>query len=186
MEEKQGRRRRAFSEEYKAEVVDLCRSGGRSIGQVARDLDLTETAVRRWVRLRMSRSSRNTRFSLRRWRSSSRSAVVRPSRCLPAGLSSSLQSPIYCRTRDTWRCHLNAVALDLVLCFKHERVVSRNNLARSTALSSNFSPDPTASPTAKPPSPSMSPSTTASASTSTSASSLRRSSRSGISSHQNS
>lgn len=49
MEEKQGRRRRAFSESYKAEVVELCRSGGRSIGQVARDLDLTETAVRRWV-----------------------------------------------------------------------------------------------------------------------------------------
>ncbi len=49
MEGKQGRRRRAFSEEYKAEVVEFCRIGGRSIGQVARDLDLTETAVRRLV-----------------------------------------------------------------------------------------------------------------------------------------
>jgi len=31
------------------EVVELCRSGGRSIGQVCRDLGLGETAVRRWV-----------------------------------------------------------------------------------------------------------------------------------------
>ena len=38
-----------FTAEYKAEVVELCRTGGKSIGQVARDLDLAETAVRRWV-----------------------------------------------------------------------------------------------------------------------------------------
>jgi len=44
-----GQPRRVFAAEYKAEVVELCRSGGRSIGQVCRDLDLTETAVRRWV-----------------------------------------------------------------------------------------------------------------------------------------
>ena len=43
------RRRRSFTAEYKAEVVELCRTGGKSIGQVARDLDLAETAVRRWV-----------------------------------------------------------------------------------------------------------------------------------------
>src|SRR6266545_4247224 len=36
--------------EFKAEVVELCRRGDRSVGQVARDLDLTETAVRAWVR----------------------------------------------------------------------------------------------------------------------------------------
>ena len=41
--------RRAFTAEYKMEVVELCRSGGRSIGQVCRDLGLGETAVRRWV-----------------------------------------------------------------------------------------------------------------------------------------
>ena len=35
--------------EFKAETVALVRSSGRSIGQVCRDLDLTETAVRRWV-----------------------------------------------------------------------------------------------------------------------------------------
>jgi transposase len=43
------RPRRSFPDEYKAQVVELCRSGERSIGAVARDLDLSETAVRRWV-----------------------------------------------------------------------------------------------------------------------------------------
>lgn len=43
------RPRRSFSDEYKAQVVELCGSGARSIGAVARDLDLSETAVRRWV-----------------------------------------------------------------------------------------------------------------------------------------
>ena len=44
-----GQPRRVFRADYKAEVVELCRSGGRSIGQVCRDLGLGETAVRRWV-----------------------------------------------------------------------------------------------------------------------------------------
>ncbi len=44
------RKRRAFSAEYKAEVVELIRTSGKSIGAVSRDLDLTETAVRAWVR----------------------------------------------------------------------------------------------------------------------------------------
>ncbi len=45
----EGRRRRSFTREYKAEVVELCRTSGQTIAAVARDLDLTETAVRRWV-----------------------------------------------------------------------------------------------------------------------------------------
>ena len=44
------RERRKFTAEYKADVVALCERGDRSIGQVARDLGLTETAVRAWVR----------------------------------------------------------------------------------------------------------------------------------------
>ncbi len=45
-----GRRtRRSFSDEYKAEAVELCRTSGRSIAQVARDLGISETAVCRWV-----------------------------------------------------------------------------------------------------------------------------------------
>ena len=47
--EQQRRPRRSFPDEYKAQVVDLCRSGERSVGAVAKDLDLSETAVRRWI-----------------------------------------------------------------------------------------------------------------------------------------
>lgn len=43
------RERRKFSDEYKAEVVGLVHSSGKSIGEISRDLDLTETAVREWV-----------------------------------------------------------------------------------------------------------------------------------------
>ncbi len=41
--------RRSFTKEYKAEVVELIRKSGKTVGAVCRDLDLTETAVRRWV-----------------------------------------------------------------------------------------------------------------------------------------
>ena len=44
------RKRRAFSAEFKAEAVRLCRVGDRTIGQVAKDLNLTETALRAWVK----------------------------------------------------------------------------------------------------------------------------------------
>jgi len=44
------KKRRHFTPEYKAEVVGLCRKSGKSIGQVSRDLGLTETSVRAWVR----------------------------------------------------------------------------------------------------------------------------------------
>src|SRR3954447_11641182 len=47
---KQRRPRRAFTAEFKAEIVEVCRRGERSVGQVAKDFDLTETAVRDWVR----------------------------------------------------------------------------------------------------------------------------------------
>ena len=46
----QGRRmRRSFTEQHKAEVVALCRSGEKSMAEVARDLGLTESSVRRWA-----------------------------------------------------------------------------------------------------------------------------------------
>ena len=44
------RKRRKFTAEFKAEAVRLCQVGDRSVGQVARDLDLTETALREWVK----------------------------------------------------------------------------------------------------------------------------------------
>ena len=49
MEEKRKRPRRSFSDEYKAEVVELCRSSDKTITEVAGDLGLTVSAVRRWV-----------------------------------------------------------------------------------------------------------------------------------------
>ena len=50
MGKKRPRRRRSFTPEFKAEIVAACQRGDRSIGQVARDFDLTETAVREWVK----------------------------------------------------------------------------------------------------------------------------------------
>jgi transposase len=47
---KQDRRaRRSFTTELTADAVRLVK-GGKTVGQVARDLDLTETALREWVR----------------------------------------------------------------------------------------------------------------------------------------
>jgi transposase len=47
---KKPRRRRSFTPEFKREIVEACGRGDRSAGQVARDFDLTETAVREWVK----------------------------------------------------------------------------------------------------------------------------------------
>jgi transposase len=43
------RKRRKFTPEYKAEVVKLVQTSGKSIGQLSSELGLTETAVRAWV-----------------------------------------------------------------------------------------------------------------------------------------
>ena len=50
VERKKSRPRRSFSAEFKADIVERCRRGDRSVGQVAKDFDLTETAVREWVK----------------------------------------------------------------------------------------------------------------------------------------
>ena len=44
------RKRRTFTPEYKAEVVHLAKTSGKSLRELAEDLDLTETAVRDWVK----------------------------------------------------------------------------------------------------------------------------------------
>jgi transposase len=44
------RPRRSFTKEFKAEVVELVRRSGNSAASVARELDLTQTAVRAWVK----------------------------------------------------------------------------------------------------------------------------------------
>ncbi len=47
---KQRRKRRAFTPEFKAGAVRLCKVGDRTVTQVAGDLDLTETTLREWVK----------------------------------------------------------------------------------------------------------------------------------------
>ncbi len=49
-EGKKRRQRRSFTDEFKTEVVRKVLAGGKTAGQIARDLDLTETAVRKWVK----------------------------------------------------------------------------------------------------------------------------------------
>ena len=50
MEKDRKRKRRTFSEEYKAETVRLIQRSGKSIGQMAlEELGIGDTALRRWV-----------------------------------------------------------------------------------------------------------------------------------------
>ena len=46
---KRKRQRRAFTPEFKAEAAKVVQQSGKSVAMVARELDLTETALRRWV-----------------------------------------------------------------------------------------------------------------------------------------
>jgi transposase len=50
MARKKPRPRRSFTPEFKSDIVERCRVGDRTVGQVAKDFDLTETAVREWVK----------------------------------------------------------------------------------------------------------------------------------------
>ena len=43
-------KRRAFTKEFKAQTVRLVRDSGKSIGVLARELDLGESVLRSWVR----------------------------------------------------------------------------------------------------------------------------------------
>jgi transposase len=96
---KKPRRRRSFTPDFKAEIVELCQRGDRSAGQVAKDFDLTETAVREWVkqagrdagtvsdggltsteRQELAELRRATAGSARTWRSSSGRRLSSPRR----------------------------------------------------------------------------------------------------------
>ena len=46
---RQKRARRSFTDEFKGGVVRLVLDEGKTVPQVARDLDLTESSVRNWV-----------------------------------------------------------------------------------------------------------------------------------------
>ena len=58
------RPRRRFDDDFKAQAVRLVLDEGKSVGAVARDLDLTETALRDWVqRARANRTRGRTGFT---------------------------------------------------------------------------------------------------------------------------
>jgi transposase len=46
------RQRRAFTDEYKRQAVDLVASSGRSVGSIAKELGLRDSVLRRWVEQR--------------------------------------------------------------------------------------------------------------------------------------
>jgi transposase len=50
------RARRQFTDEFKASAVRLVLDEGKTVGAAARDLDLTETALRDWVKRAQRRS----------------------------------------------------------------------------------------------------------------------------------
>ena len=55
------RPRRRFDDDFKAQAVRLVLDESKNVGSVARDLDLTETALREWVhRARANRTKRRT------------------------------------------------------------------------------------------------------------------------------
>lgn len=60
--EGKGRRpRRSFTEEFREGAVSLVLDDGKTIAQVARDLDLTESSLRQWVsRARADRTGGKT------------------------------------------------------------------------------------------------------------------------------
>jgi transposase len=47
---KSRRPRRRFDDDFKAQAVRLVLDDGKTVGAVAHDLDLTETALREWVK----------------------------------------------------------------------------------------------------------------------------------------
>ena len=65
--EKDGKReRRRFSAEYKAETVRLVQRSGKSMGQMALELGIGETALRRWVEQAEVEAGRGPEGALKR------------------------------------------------------------------------------------------------------------------------
>ena len=50
MAEKQSRRRRQFTEEFKGDAVELVRSTGRPIAQIANELGIYDSTLGNWVK----------------------------------------------------------------------------------------------------------------------------------------
>ncbi len=56
------RERRSFTPEFKARTVEPIESTGKSIAEVCRELDLTQSAVRHWVELARVDRGEKARF----------------------------------------------------------------------------------------------------------------------------
>ena len=44
------RKRRTFADEFRSEIVRMCRDGNRTVADVAREFDLSNGSVRQWVK----------------------------------------------------------------------------------------------------------------------------------------
>jgi transposase len=113
-EKRQRRVRRSFTDDFKAGAIRLVLDEGKTVMQVARDLDLTASALRQWVeRARADRSKGKTgltteeRAELARLRKENRSlrmerdilkkaAVGSAGRCNSTGDSSSWRQEAKC------------------------------------------------------------------------------------------
>ena len=58
------RERRTYNDEYKRKVLELVSVGDKSVSQICRDLDLTPSAVHKWIRADKKNSGIMTQNSL--------------------------------------------------------------------------------------------------------------------------
>jgi len=63
-EKRQKRQRRSFSAEFKAGAVSLVLDKGKKVAEVARDLDLTASALGKWVEQARADQGKSTRGTL--------------------------------------------------------------------------------------------------------------------------
>ena len=62
--QKNCRERRTYNDEYKQKVLELVSAGEKSVTQICRDLDLTPSAVNRWIKADKANSGMMTQNSL--------------------------------------------------------------------------------------------------------------------------
>ena len=58
------RERRSYSDEYKKKVLELISVGDKSVSQICRELDLTPSAVHKWIKADKSNNGIMTQNSL--------------------------------------------------------------------------------------------------------------------------
>lgn len=58
------RKRRDFTDQYKAEIVELVRTSRKTVTQLAKDLDLTPSSIASWVRQSKASTGANQEASI--------------------------------------------------------------------------------------------------------------------------